>query len=74
MHLNHETESGKAELDDLLKSSNSVAMLVSFNAQEGITYYADYSYKLEYKQTKPHSHKPVHGHGGGTHFGDDHHH
>jgi immune inhibitor A len=73
MHLNHATESGKAELDDLLNSSNSVAMLVSFNAPEGISYYADYSYELSYKHSKPHAHKPIHGHGNGTHFEDDHH-
>lgn len=68
MHLNHVTESGKAELDALLKTSNSVVMLVSFNAQDGVSYYADYTYELVYKQSKPHSHKPVHGHGNGTHF------
>jgi immune inhibitor A len=68
MRLNHDTETGKAELADLLKSSNSVAMLVTFDAQEGANYYADYTYQLEYKHTKPWGHKPVHGHGNGTHF------
>jgi immune inhibitor A len=70
MHLNHDTETGKAELSDLLKSSNSVVMLVSFDAPEGANYYADYTYQLEYKHSKPGGHRPVHGHGNGTHFHD----
>jgi immune inhibitor A len=74
MHLNDITESGKIELNDLLKWSNSVVMMVSFNAPEGITYYADYTYQLEYKHSKPKSHKPVHGHGNGTHFDNHRHH
>jgi immune inhibitor A len=74
MHLNHVTESGRIELEDLLKSSNSVVMLVSFNAQEGVSYYADYTYELSYKKSKPHAHPPVHGHGEGTHFEEGHEH
>lgn len=68
MHLNHDTETGKIELADLLKTSNSVVMLVSFDAQEGVNYYADYTYQLEYRHTKPGGHRPIHGHGYGTHF------
>ncbi len=78
MHLNDITESGEIELNELLKWSNSVVMLVSFNAPDGVTYYADYTYQLEYKHSKQKDHKPVHGHGDGTHFDndddDDHHH
>jgi len=74
MHLNDITESGKIELNNLMKWSKSVVMLVSYNAPEGVTYYADYSYQLEYKHAKPRGHRPVHGHGHGTHFDDHHHH
>lgn len=68
MHLNHVTESGQFWLRDLLKWSNSVVMMVSFNAEEGATYYADYTYELEYKCAKPRSSRPVRTHGTGTHF------
>lgn len=69
MHLNHMTESGKIELRDLLRWGNSIVMMVSYNAPDGVTFYADYTYELEYKCRKPHLKKPlVRSHGAGTHF------
>lgn len=69
LHLNALTEDGQVELDRILKWSDSVVMLVSYEAQEGVNFYADYSYDLTYKHAKPKSRAPVHGGGAGTHFG-----
>jgi immune inhibitor A len=77
MHLNHITETGMLELQSLLKSSNSVVMLVSYNAAVGVSYYADYTYTLDYRHSKPRHQNPVHGHGDGSHYdhhGNGHHH
>jgi immune inhibitor A len=73
LSLNHETEAGWIELSSILKWSDSAVMIVTFDAPEGISYYADYTYELTYRQSKPHSKPPVHGHGEGTHFEDSHH-
>jgi immune inhibitor A len=70
MHLNHVTEDGRMQWNNILRWCDSVAMLVTYKAQDGITFYADYNYELTYRHSKPKSRKPIHGgYGFGTHFG-----
>ena len=53
MKLNHVTEQGRFELNKVLKWSTKVAMLVSFDAPEGMTYYAPYTYDFTYTNKGP---------------------
>jgi bacillopeptidase F (M6 metalloprotease family) len=53
MKLNHVTEDGLFELNKILKSSNSVVMLVTFDAPEGFTGYADYSFDFGFTNAGP---------------------
>jgi immune inhibitor A len=53
MKLNQVTEQGRFELDKVLKWSTKVAMLVTFDAPEGITYYAPYTYDFTYTNKGP---------------------
>ncbi len=53
MKLNHVTEQGLFELNKVLKWSTKVAMLVTFDAPEGITYYAPYTYDFTYTNKGP---------------------
>jgi hypothetical protein len=73
LRLDDVTEDGQIKLNKLLKWCDSVVMIVTYDAAEGISFYADYSYEVTYKKNKPWSRGPVHGHGHGTHFdhGDD---
>ncbi len=50
MKLDRVTETGMFELNKVLKWSDSAVMLVTFDAPEGVTFYADYTYELVYKQ------------------------
>ena len=69
MHLNHVTEEGRMQWNSLLRWCDSVAMLVTYKAQDGVTSYADYQYELSYRHTKPRARRPIHGgFGDGTHF------
>ena len=70
MRLDHMTEDGRIELQSILKWCNSAVMIVSFDAAEGVSFYADYTYELTMRRSKPHSRTPVHGEGRGTHFED----
>ena len=53
MKLDQVTEQGRFELDKVLKWSTKVAMLVTFDAPEGITYYAPYTYDFTYTNKGP---------------------
>ncbi len=68
LRLNHETEDGWIELSSILKWCDSAVMIVTFDVPEGVSFYADYTYELTSRHSKPHSRPPVHGHGHGTHF------
>ncbi len=72
MRLNHVTEDGQMWLNGMLRWADSVVMLVTYDAAQGVNFYADYSYELVYKHAKPRHGRPVHGHGGGTHFFNPH--
>jgi immune inhibitor A len=71
LRLDEDTEDGRIELGKLMKWCDSVVMIVTYDAAEGVSFYADYTYEITYKKNKPWSwshHSPVHGHGHGTHF------
>ncbi len=68
LRLNHVTEDGWIELSSILKWCDSAIMIVTFDAPEGVSFYAGYTYELTSRHSKPHSQPPVHGHGHGTHF------
>lgn len=53
MKLNNVTEQGLFELNKVLKWSTKVAMLVTFDAPEGITYYAPYTYGFTFTNKGP---------------------
>jgi hypothetical protein len=53
MKLNHVTEQGLFELNKVLKWSTKVAMLVTFDAPEGVTYYAPYTYDFTFTNKGP---------------------
>lgn len=53
MKVDEMSESGRQQLNALLNSSSSVVMLVTYDAPEGTTTYADYSYEIVYKDTGP---------------------
>jgi hypothetical protein len=53
MKLDHVTEQGLFELNKVLKWSTNVAMLVTFDAPEGITYYAPYNYDFTFTNKGP---------------------
>ena len=53
LKLNRVTEDGLFELNKVLKNSNSAVMLVTFDAQEGISYYAAYSYGFTFTNKGP---------------------
>lgn len=71
MPLNEMTEEGKVALQGLLDWADSVVMIVTFDAQEGISFYADYTYDIVHKRDKPGSQQPIHGQGDGTQFDDN---
>jgi hypothetical protein len=68
MRLDHMTEEGTIELQSILKWCDSAVMIVTYDAAEGVTFYADYTYEVTTRGGKPHSRQPVHGGGDGTHF------
>jgi immune inhibitor A len=69
LRLNHETEDGQVELRSILKWCDSAVMIVTFDAPEGVDFYANYTYELTSRHSKPRSQPPIHGHQGhGTHF------
>ena len=51
--LDKTSETGWIELNSILKWSNKAAMLITFDAPEGFTNYADYSYEFVYKTPSP---------------------
>jgi len=51
--LDKATETGWIELNSILKWSQKAVMLVTFDAPEGFTSYADYSYNFVYKTKGP---------------------
>ena len=51
--LNKTTETGWIELNSILKWSQKAVMLVTFDAPEGFTNYADYTYDFVYKTKAP---------------------
>ena len=53
MRLSDLTEDGLFELNSILKSSDSAVMLVTFDAPEGFTGYADYSYDFTFTNAGP---------------------
>jgi hypothetical protein len=53
MKLNDMSEEGLFELNKVLKWSNKAVMLVTFDAPEGFTGYADYSYEFTYTNSGP---------------------
>jgi len=53
MKLDEITEDGLFELNSVLKSSSSAVLLVTFDAPEGFTGYADYSYGFTYTNAGP---------------------
>jgi len=53
MKLSDMTEEGLLELNKVLKSSSSAVMLVTFDASEGFTGYADYTYDFTYTNAGP---------------------
>lgn len=53
MKLDDATEDGMFELNSILKTSTSVVMLVTYQAQEGITSYAGYEYTFTYTNAGP---------------------
>jgi immune inhibitor A len=53
MKLADMTEQGIFELNKVLKTSNAAVMLVTFDAPEGFTKYADYSYDFTYTNSGP---------------------
>jgi hypothetical protein len=53
MKVDELTETGTQQLNALLNSSSSAVMLVTYDAPEGTTTYADYSYEFVYKDTGP---------------------
>jgi immune inhibitor A len=53
MKLNHVTEQGLFELNKVLKWSTKVAMLVTYDAPEGTTYYAPYTYDFTFTNKGP---------------------
>jgi len=53
MKLDEVTEDGLFELNAILKSSSSAAMLVTFDAPEGFTGYADYTYDFTFTNAGP---------------------
>jgi hypothetical protein len=53
MKLSNMTEDGLFELNKVLKSSNSALMLVTFDAQEDRSSYADYSYDFTFTNKGP---------------------
>lgn len=53
MKLSDVTEDGLFELNKILKSSTSAVMLVTFDAAEGFTGYADYSYDFTFANKGP---------------------
>ena len=53
MKLDDVTEQGKMELEKVLKKSNAAVMIVTFDAPEGFTAYADYEYAFTYDDDGP---------------------
>lgn len=53
LKLDHVTEAGLFELNKVLKSSDSAVMLVTFDAPEGATNYAPYTYDFTYTNRGP---------------------
>jgi immune inhibitor A len=53
MKLDSVTESGLFELNKLLKNSDKAVMLVTFDAPEGFTSYADYTFDFTYANEGP---------------------
>lgn len=53
MRLSDLTEEGLFELNSILKSSDSAVMLVTFDAPEGFTGYADYTYDFTFTNAGP---------------------
>jgi hypothetical protein len=53
MKLNNVTETGLFELNKVLKWSDTAVMLVSFDAPEGFTGYADYTYDFTFTNSGP---------------------
>ena len=53
MKLSRVTEAGLFELNKILKNSDSAVMLVTFDAQPGISYYAPYSYGFSFTNKGP---------------------
>ena len=53
MKLDEVTEEGLFELNKVLNWSNEAVMLVTFDAPEGFTGYADYSYEFTYSNAGP---------------------
>ena len=51
--LSHVTEDGLFELNKVLSWSDKAAMLVTFDAPEGFTAYADYTYNFTFKNSGP---------------------
>jgi hypothetical protein len=53
LKLNRMTEDGLYELNNVLKNSKSAVMVVTFDAPEGFTGYADYTYGFTYTNAGP---------------------
>jgi hypothetical protein len=53
MKLSEMTEEGLFELNSILRWSNQAVMLVTFDAPEGFTAYADYSYGFTFTNAGP---------------------
>jgi immune inhibitor A len=53
LDLDHATETGMRNLTSMLSWSNKAVVLVSFDAAEGTTSYADYSFTLETRSAGP---------------------
>ena len=73
MRLDHTSEQGMVELQSILKWCDSAVMIVTYDAAEGVNFYADYSYEVVQRGGKPHAGHPVHGGGEGTRFHHRHH-
>jgi immune inhibitor A len=56
MRLRDVTEDGIVPLRALMKNSDRVLMLVTFDASEGFTHYAEYSYEFVFKHHGPFKH------------------
>ena len=53
MKLDNVTESGLFELNKILKWSDKAVMLVTYDAAEGTTFYADYTYGFAFTNKGP---------------------